>query len=188
VQPPDVRVNQDRVRASERRASESAFVGSTEFQKGRCIEMKKLMIVVTVLFLAVPLAAQEADPPPIVEAAHNRVESFLGLSEEQAADWDAIYQIHRDAEQPLKDEITAVQAEIDALFEAGDPDPAEVGALVIERRQLGEDLIEVHVVYHEGFVALLDEAQLRRLKFIARADEVQQIIPAFKLFELIPRR
>ena len=35
---------------------------------------------------------------------------------------------------------------------------------------------------------LLDDEQFGRLGFIARADKVQPIIPAFKLFELIPRR
>ena len=56
------------------------------------------------------------------------------------------------------------------------------------RSYTGEDLIEVHVVYHEDFVALLEENQIRKLYFIARADDVQRIIPAFKLFELIRRR
>jgi len=35
---------------------------------------------------------------------------------------------------------------------------------------------------------LLDEDQMGRLVFINRADKVQPIIPAFKLFELIRRR
>ena len=150
--------------------------------------MKRFLIAMIAACAAAPLAAQEVEPPPIVEAAHNRVAAFLDLTQDQVAEWDVIYQIHRDAEKPIKDEIGSVQAEIDALFEGGDPDPAEVGALFIERRELGEALVEVHVVYHEAFTALLDEGQLRRLKFIARADDVQEIIPAFKLFELIPRR
>ena len=149
--------------------------------------MKKLLIVLFALAVVVPVAAQE-EPPPIVEAAHNGVAAFLHLTDEQIVAWDEIYLIHRDAEQPLKDAIAEVQEKIDALFEAGDPDPAEVGGLMIERRYLGEALIEVHVVYHEDFVALLDESQMRRLRFIARADDVQKFIPAFKLFELIRRR
>ena len=150
--------------------------------------MKKLVMFVTVLCLATPLVAQEMEPPPIVEAAHNRVAAFLQLSDEQIADWDLIYQIHREAERPLQEEAEAIQAAIDALFEAGDPDPTEIGGLVVRRRGLGDALFEVHVVYHESFVALLDDAQAGRLRFIARADDVQRIIPAFKLFELIPRR
>ena len=150
--------------------------------------MKKMLIAAIALCVVAPLAAQEMEPPPIVEAAHNRVAGFLQLTDEQISDWDVLYQIHRDAEQPLKDDIAAVQAEIEALFEAGEPDPAALGELMIERRYLGEALLEVHIVYHEAFVALLDESQVRRLRFIARADDVQKIIPAFKLFELIPRR
>ena len=102
--------------------------------------MKKLLIVLFALAVVAPVAAQE-EPPPIVEASHNAVVAFLQLTDEQIVVWDEIYQIHRDAEQPLKEDIRAVQDEIDALFEAGDPDPAAVGALFIERRVLGEALI-----------------------------------------------
>ena len=150
--------------------------------------MKKIPIAVLVLCVVMPLAAGETEPPPIVEAAHNQVARFLQLSDEQIASWDLIYRIHRDAEQPLQEALRALQEEIDALFESGAPDPAELGALMIERHALAEALHDVHVVYHEDFVALLDEAQARRLGFIARADEVQKIIPAFKLYELVPRR
>ena len=110
------------------------------------------------------------------------------LNEEQILAWHEIYQIHREEEQPLKEEIALIQGLIEDLFEAGDPDPYELGELMIDRRELGEALIEVHVVYHEAFVAMLDEVQVRRLRFIARADDVQNTIPAFKLFELIRRR
>lgn len=151
--------------------------------------MKRMVVLFAAFMLVSPVLAQEAgEPPPIVEAAHNQVARFLQLSDEQIVSWDVIYQIHREAERPLQDEAAAVQAEIDALFAAGEPDPAALGELVIARRALGEALREVHLVYHEDFVALLDEAQARRLGFIARADEVEPIIPAFKLFELILRR
>ncbi len=150
--------------------------------------MKRLFLAVILVAFVAPAAAQEMEPPPIAEAAHNGVVAFLQLTPEQVVAWDEIYWIHRDAEKPIKEDIRAVQEDVDALFEAGDPDPATLGNLMIERRELGEDLIQVHVIYHEAFVALLDETQLRRLKFIARADHVQKLIPAFKLFELIRRR
>lgn len=148
--------------------------------------MKKTLITLIAIVAVSPLFAEE--PPPIVEAAHNQVVRFLDLSEEQVLAWHEIYQIHRDTERPLQEEIAVIQALIEELFEAGDPDPYEIGELMIDRRELGEALIEVHIVYHEAFVALLDETQMRRLRFIARADDVQKTIPAFKLFELIPRR
>ncbi len=151
--------------------------------------MKKILIALIALCVVAPVVAQEMEPPPIVEASHNAVAAFLQLTDEQIAAWDVIYQIHREAEQPLKDEAAALQAEIDALFEAGDPDAAVLGGLVIERHAVGEALFDVHLVYHEAFVALLDETQAKRLKFIAtRGRRADSIIPAFKLFELIPKR
>ena len=150
--------------------------------------MKKVLFALVALAIVAPAIAQEDGPPPIVEASHNAVVAFLKLTPEQVTAWDEVYQIHRDAEQPIQEDIREVQEAIDALFEAGAPDPAEVGELFIERRVLGEALIEVHVIYHEAFVALLEENQVRKLHFVARADDVQRIIPAFKLFELIRRR
>lgn len=153
--------------------------------------MKQLVmpVMMAMFMVTVPALAQDAGgPPPIVESAHNQVARFLRLSDDQLEQWDLIYAIHRDAEQPLQEDLRAIQEEIDALFEAGTPNSAELGELVIARHVLSEALREVHGVYHEDFMALLDESQARRVGFIARADEVQRIIPAFKLFELIPRR
>jgi len=149
--------------------------------------MKRLMIALVAVALVTPVFAQE-EPPPIVEASHNAVVRFLQLTPEQVEDWHVIYQIHRNLEQPRQQEIAEVQAAIDEAFEAGEPDQAEIGALFIQRRALTEELVQVHLDYHQDFVLILDDAQARRLRFIARADDVQKIIPAFKLFELIPRR
>ena len=152
--------------------------------------MKKLLIALFVLALAGPVLAEEApaEPPPIVEASHNAVVAFLKLTEEQVAAWDEMYWEHREAEKPVKEAIAVVQEVLDGLFEEDPLDPVAIGNKVIERRELGDRLIEIHVVYHEGFVALLDETQTRKLRIIARADDLQKFIPAFKLFELIPKR
>jgi Spy/CpxP family protein refolding chaperone len=149
--------------------------------------MRKMLIAVIAMAFVTPVLAQE-EPPPIVEASRNAVVAFLDLTPEQVEDWHQIYQIHREAEQPLQEAIAEVQAAIDELFAAGEPEEAAVGALFIERRALTEELVKVHVTYHEDFVLILDDAQARKLRFIARADDVQKFIPAFKLFELIPRR
>jgi Spy/CpxP family protein refolding chaperone len=152
--------------------------------------MKKLLIALFVLSIVSPVLAEEppAEPPPIVEASHNAVVAFLKLTPEQVEDWDAMYQLHRELEQPLKEDIKTVQEELDRLFEEDPLDPVAIGNKVIERRELGDRLIEVHVTYHEDFLLLLDDTQTRKLRIIARADDVQKFIPAFKLFELIPRR
>ncbi len=153
--------------------------------------MKKVLIVLFALAVVSPVFAQDnppEGPPPIAVAAHNQVIAFLDLGEDQVSAWDEIYRIHRDAEQPVKEELRILEAELKEMIDAGDPDPATVGDLVLQIADLKYELGEIHVIYHEDFMALLDEDQTRRLGFIARADRVQPIIPAFKLFELIRRR
>jgi hypothetical protein len=151
--------------------------------------MKKMLIALFALAVVAPVLAQDAQgPPPAVEAAHNQVVRFLQLTEDQVLAWDEIYLIHRDAEQLLFEDIALVQADIEDLLAEPDPDPAALGELVLVRRDLGEQVADVHRMYHEDFLALLDEDQAGRLEFINRADDVQRIIPAFKHFELIPRR
>ena len=149
--------------------------------------MRKILITLIAVAFVTPVFAQEG-PPPIVEASHNAVVAFLKLMPEQVEDWNTVYWIHRGLEQPFKKDIAAVQEAIEVYFDSGVDDPAAVGLLFTERRALTEALVQVHIDYHTDFVLILDDAQVRRLRFIARADDVQKIIPAFKLFELIRRR
>ena len=153
--------------------------------------MKRVFFAILLLALAIPVAAQD-DPPegefgPIANGAHRLVIEFLQLDEYQIEAWDVIWTDHREAEEPIKQQIADVQQAIEDIFAAGSPDPAELGLLMIDRRVLGEALKDVHVVYAEGFQFLLDEEQAQRLHQLRVADRIQGFIPAFKLFELIRR-
>jgi len=149
--------------------------------------MKKILVALIAVAFVTPVFAQE-EPPPIVEASHNAVVVFLKLTPEQVEDWNTIYLDHRTDEKLFQEDIAAIQEQIDDQFGSGNPDPVVVGNLFIQRRALTESLVQVHLDYHGDFVLILDDTQVRKLRFIARADDVQRIIPAFKLFELIPRR
>lgn len=153
--------------------------------------MKRLFLPILLLALAMPAAAQEKpperDPGPIVNGARHLVIEFLNLDENQAAAWDLLWTDHRAAEEPLRQEIAAVQAMIEDLFATGAPDPTELGLLMIDRRALGEALADVHAVYAEGFELLLDEEQANRLREIRVAERIQGFIPAFQVFDLVRR-
>ncbi len=153
--------------------------------------MKRLVISIMMLALAAPLMAQEkpseTEPGPIMDGARHLVIEFLELDADQIASWEILWADHRAAEEPLHQQIASVQAMIEDQFASGAPDPNELGLLMIERRDLGEALIDVHVVYLEGFEFLLDEEQARRLREIRIAERIQRLIPAFKAFELVKR-
>ena len=153
--------------------------------------MKRMLLSALILALAAPVAAQFDDPGdpthPAMDAARHAVINFLELEQEQVDDWDVLWADHRAAEEPLRQQIADVQVMIDDLFAAGVPDPADLGLLVIERHDLGEALIDVHVIYVDAFQALLDEEQTHRLREIRIAERIQRWIPAFKAVELVKR-
>ena len=153
--------------------------------------MKHLVLSIMMLALAAPLAAQEkppeTEPGPIMDGARHLVIEFLELDADQAAAWEILWADHRAAEEPLEQQIASIQRMIEDLFASGNPDPTELGLLMIDRRDLGEALIDVHVVYVEGFEMLLDDEQARRLREIRIAERIQGFIPAFKAFQLVRR-
>jgi hypothetical protein len=155
------------------------------------IRMKRLLLPILMLAMAVPAAAQ-IEPPeevlhPAMDASRHAVINFLDLGPDQTAAWDVLWADHRAAEEILLPQIADVQALIDDLFAGGAPDPTELGLLVIERHDLGEALVDVHVNYVDGFEALLDDDQAGRLREIRVADRIQRWIPAFKAFDLVRR-
>ena len=150
--------------------------------------MKKKLIVLVILMCTVSLMpAFSQEQPPAMEAAHNAVVRFLQLDETQIAAWDGMYADHRAAEQPIGENIRGMEAELREMLSTEEPDVTAVGALVIELHVSREELFRLHQNYNEEFMALLSEEQLKLLKFIRRADDVQKFIPAFKAFELISR-
>ncbi len=145
--------------------------------------MKSTVLLTVMLALAIPLAAQGGPP---ADRAQDRVVEFLGLTTEQVDAWDGLLTAREDAATPLRDRMMAAEQEIVDLLEGGASDPAAVGALVVEVYGLRQQLRDVQGAYVDGFAALLDEEQLRKLEFIRRADHVQPLLPAFRFFGLLP--
>lgn len=146
--------------------------------------MKRLLIGLMMLAAALPVMAQEG---PIGEGAQEIVIRYLQLTPDQVAAWDQLIADFEADAQPLREAIDQVQAEIEELFATGDPDPFELGELVIERRGLVEQLAQVRETYVFGFESLLDEQQATKLNVIRRADRVEPLIPAFRVYGLLPR-
>ncbi len=150
--------------------------------------MKRVLIVLAVMALALPAVAQTPDPGQGPGPAEQVVAHFLQLTPEQIDTWHGLIQAREEAAAPLREALADVQAQLDELFSQEDPDPAAVGELVLERRDLGEQLAEVHRTYVDGFEAMLDENQMERLRFVRGAAMIQDVIPAFQRAGLVPHR
>lgn len=148
--------------------------------------MKRLLFALALVACAMPSVAQEGPPPgPFVDEAFRGVAAFLQLDEAQVDAWTVLIEDRQAASQPLHEQAAAIQAELEELFATPEPDPTVVGELVLERRDIGEELSLIHQLYVAGFEALLDETQTGRLGFIRRAAKARPVIPAFERMGLL---
>ncbi len=147
--------------------------------------MKRVLIVLAILALTLPAAAQSLDANQGPGPAEQIVVHFLQLAPEQVDAWHGVATARREAAEPLQDAIADVQAQLDELFAEEEPDPTQVGELVLERRDLVGQLVDVDRSYVEAFEALLDETQMNRLRLVRGAAAVEDVIPAFQKVELV---
>jgi len=157
--------------------------------------MKTLLSAVAALAmvcLAAPALAQEPpdfqpfEEPCLPGAAQNVIVEFLMLTPDQVDQWNVLIADRNAAAEPLRDAIAGINAELEVLLAGEDPDPYEVGDLVIQRHGFGQELADVHRTYVEGFETMLTEDQLGRYHFIRRAERAQPLFPSFRILGLLP--
>lgn len=149
-------------------------------------------ITVVLATMALPVLAQDGPAPGPQEpgclpgAAQRAIAQFLQLTDDQVAAWDVLIADRDAAAEPIRNEIAAVDAEIQALLSGDDPDPFAVGDLVIQRRDLAEQLAGIHRSYIQDFEALLTDDQHAKYHFIRRAERAEPLFPAFRTLGLLP--
>jgi hypothetical protein len=143
--------------------------------------------MLALMSLALPVLAQGPQGPGPDDRVppQEKVAGFLELSEEQVGNWQALLEDRDSALVPLHEEIAAESQALGDLLAGEDPDPTEVGELVISIHDLRGEVKDVHMTYATGFDELLEEEQAQRLEFIRRANHVQPLLPAFKAMGLI---
>ncbi len=151
-----------------------------------------ISIATILMVISAPAMAQDGpiagSPEEIClpEAAQQIIVDFLELDVEQVAAWDEIIADRDNSSQPLVESISAIQAELEVLLAGDEPDPYEVGDLVIQRHHLGEELGNVYRTYVEGFEELLYEEQFDQYHFIRRAEHAQPLFAPFRFMDLLP--
>lgn len=148
--------------------------------------MKRVtMMLALAMAVAIPAVAQTAAPEGPV--AKTVVVRALQLSDQQVADWEALWAARQATVAPLRDELKTVRSDLKTLLETADPDSAKVGDLVIQAKGLRDQIGAANRAYVEGFEALLDTDQVARLLGIRKAAKVAPLVPAFELAKLVER-
>ncbi|MCS6817083.1 MAG: periplasmic heavy metal sensor [Blastocatellia bacterium] len=121
-------------------------------------------------------AAQGSSPPdPRVEV----VRTYLSLTPSQTERLTALLRTREETLAPLLRALAAQSAELSRLLQAPSPDPVAVGSVVIALRGTRAQIENVQDTFRNGFLALLTEAQKRRLAGLEQFVENQQAAPAF---------
>jgi hypothetical protein len=175
--------------------------------------MKKFQIAALLITLTLPVMAFAGAPPSgpdngppgfdgpgdlqqlaitkgsIPDHAKTAIIEYLDLSEAQIEAWDILIDETTTLAEPMRDRVREINDELKNLFESDDPPADVIGEYVIERHGLLEELFWLHRDYVDEFEhVILTEDQHRQYHLVRAAARVQPLIPAFRVFALIPPR
>ncbi|HEV3198732.1 MAG TPA: hypothetical protein VGZ73_12510 [Bryobacteraceae bacterium] len=138
-----------------------------------------LKTLVTLIFAASALAAQEPPPAPAVIA------QFLGFSDSQTVQFLGAVQGLQNRIGPLQQQAAAAQQSLDQLVNSDNPDPAALGARLLAVRAIQKQILAALDSYHKLFVSLLTTGQMQKVQAVAQAGELLPAVNAFAHMQLL---
>jgi Spy/CpxP family protein refolding chaperone len=118
-------------------------------------------------FFGAGAEGEAGGPPPF-----RRLAFFLDLTEAQVSQAQAIFEAARAEAQPLREQRRTLLEQLRAALDAAEPDPAAVGALVIDLDANRQALRAVHEGALDDFEAILTPEQLERFEVLREARRV----------------
>jgi hypothetical protein len=137
---------------------------------------------VTTMLHQLQTAAAEGDanaPAPL-----QLVVQFLQLRPDQQTVFGELLQARQTAIAPLFQGIALREHQIEALFASGG-NPAQVGILVIQIHALQQQILQTQQAFLANFTKLLDPDQEQRFAAVHVAAQLQPVVPAFQLLQLL---
>ncbi len=145
--------------------------------------MRKALLALVVLALAVPALAEDG---PLAVRAKAEVVGFLALTPDQIAQWDTLLATREQTVPPLRTQLQGIEDQLKALLAEPNPDPAAVGNLVLQAKGVRDQIKAAEGAYVDGFGAMLAADQQAKFAFLRRAEQARPVMPAFRLFALLP--
>ena len=130
-------------------------------------------------FAAAPAGAKDQAYSPF-----DVVVQFLQLNSTQAQQFQQLLTARQKALEPLIQQITALNTQLQGLLDSDGPAPA-IGQTVIQIHQLQVQVGQVQQSFLEQFQNLLDPDQRQRLEAARLAAQLQPIVPAFHQLQLL---
>jgi hypothetical protein len=140
------------------------------------------------VFLSLGLAglfAQDPQPqPPERPLPKEILTRYFQLDEAQTATLDALLETRRTDAQPIFEEMRVVGEALRELLQGENPDPNAVGELVLQEKDLREEMRAVEEAFGDGFIAMLSEEQMRKFNLLAAANRMGPIVEAARAIKL----
>jgi Heavy-metal resistance len=125
-------------------------------------------------------ASLPCPPPPAVVA------SFLGLTLGQVEQMRALLTQVLPTLEILEQQSAEVQQQLDRLLSQTNPDPAQIGKLVVQLHVLQLEAAQVVEGFHNAFAGLLTQDQKQKLEGLTVASQLQPVVGAFAALYLVP--
>jgi|SRR5579859_643715 len=137
---------------------------------------------VTTMLKQMQSAAAEgnADAPAPLQI----VVQFLQLSPDQQTVFGELLQARQTAVTPLFLGIAQREQQLQALLASGG-NPAQIGVLVIQIHALQQQIVQTQQNFLANFANLLDPDQKQRFVAVHVAAQLQPVVPAFELLQLL---
>jgi Spy/CpxP family protein refolding chaperone len=125
-------------------------------------------------------STEPCPPPPAVVAA------FLGFSPAQIEQFGTLLTQFQTNVHSLQEQIAPRQQQLDALLSQPNPNPAQVGVLVVQIHALQQQVAQVIQAYQTAFVGLLTPDQKQKIEQVTLASQLQTAVGAFVALYLVP--
>lgn len=154
--------------------------------------MKKFVLLACVILLPLAAMAQHhqfrsmaAPGPNGPQDPARMVAEYLELTPEQGEAWRALMEGLKVQQQALADQLRPLEEQLRTALQAAEPDPAAIGALVLQIHTLRDQTQANEEAYRAAFETLLNEAQKQKLYVLRAASELAPLFPAFRDTRLI---
>lgn len=114
------------------------------------------------------------------------VTGFLGFSDAQASQFQQLLQGFLTTVQNLEQQKQVQQQLLDQLLSAPNPNPAAIGAVVLQIHALDVQVGNAVNAFHQAFLGLLTPDQLQKVEAVSQASQLQPVVGAFVALYLVP--
>jgi Spy/CpxP family protein refolding chaperone len=123
-------------------------------------------------------AASDACAPPTLVA------SFLNFTEPQATQFQALLGQFLPVLQSLQQQIAELQTQLDALLSRPNPNPGQIGSLVLQIHALQQQETQAIENFQNLFASLLTDQQKQKVQAVTQAAQLQPVVGAFVALKL----